>query len=125
MEIFLACGRKDNLPELCIEQFGKEHVEVINRNGALSLEEVGIILSGISATMATFQFLYTVLTDVNHKKKELEIVEENKKEITHKDDNPIVCNRRVVVTKQGDISLENYNMDEIKSFFHKIEAGEK
>lgn len=126
MTLFLACNETDDLPNLCIDFFGQEKVEIIKRNGALSLDEIGILLTGISATTSTLAFFYTVLSDVYKRKpsenkndskasRENSVSTDNNSNIVETNEGLVVDKRRVIVTKQGDICLEGYSFEEVKS----------
>lgn len=125
MDIFLGCSIEDELPRLCIDQFGEEHVEIIHRDGALSLEEIGVLLTGIDATVSTIAFLYAVLVDYNQKKYPKNTNVQNETSNTRGINNTNETNnlnhdleaesRRVIITKQGDMCLTGYSMEEMEN----------
>lgn len=124
MEIFLACNKRDNLPDLCKDYFGEEHVEVITRNGALSLNEIGVLLTGIGAVSTTFDFLYAVLSEAYNQKKADEKNTNDEENTGDKLELQPPNGQRLVITKNGDICLENYSIKEVIHFFNSI-TGER
>lgn len=115
MKIVLGCQKNDNLQNLCKDFFGSENIEVINRNGILGIDELAIIISFANLTVATISFLYTVLADCKSEKNTNN---------ANKDNNCINANfRRVIITKEGDINLEGYKVEEVERILKMIEES--
>ena len=119
MKIVLGCQKNDELQNLCKNFFGSDNVEVLNRNAMLSLDEITIIISAVELTIATISFLYTVLSDWKHEQKSDSLNNENNK-VDNNYTN--VASRRVIVTKEGDINLEGYSVDEVERLLKLLEG---
>lgn len=113
MKIILGCQKDDELQNLCKNFFGSENIEILNRNGILSLDELAIIISITSLTVDTISFLYTVLADWKSKR-DLDRIEDTNSSI-----NAIA--RRVIITKEGDINLEGYSFEEVERIVRLLE----
>lgn len=113
MKIILGCQENDiDLRKRCEDFFGKENIEVLKRNGTLSIEELSIIISIASLTIDAIAFLYTILSERPEKKEAQKGVSNNK--IVYND------NRRVLITKNGTINLEGYSVDEVTRILKEI-----
>lgn len=113
MKIILGCQETDiELKKQCEDFFGIENIEVLKRNGTLSIEELSIIISITSLTLDAIIFLYTILS---------EHPEKNEIQKEHKDNKVIYNdNRRVLITKNGTINLEGYSVDEVTRILNEI-----
>lgn len=111
MKIIFGCSKNDTeLKQQCEEFFGKENIEILRRDGALGIDEIALIISCADFTLSAASFIYTVLAD--YKKNQNDI---------NKNYND---NRRVLITKDGDINIEGFSYDEtmeiIKSIYGNI-----
>lgn len=120
MKIILGCQKNDELQSLCEDFFGSENIEVLNRNGILSLDEVAIIISVSNLTVATITFLYTVLAAWKSAQNTDDTDDENSKDAKKSIDTSI---RRVLITKEGDINLEGYSAREVERILKLLEEN--
>lgn len=121
MKIVLGCQRADELPSLCEDFFGPENIEIVDRNGGLSLDEVAIIIQVAELTVTTIAFIYDVLS--NRKKKQTP----DNKNTELENDNKVSNNsssRRVLITKAGDINLEGYSAEEVERILKTLKEAE-
>lgn len=121
MKIVLGCQRADELPSLCEDFFGPENIEIVDRNGGLSLDEVAIIIQIADLTVSTIAFLFSVLVDWKKKKNS-----DNKNTELENDDkvSSNSSSRRVLITKAGDINLEGYSAEEVERILKTLKEAE-
>lgn len=112
IKIALGCQTDDKeLLNECITVFGSENIEVLKRNGILNLDEIAIIISCTELTVTTVAFIYTVLADRRKNEKSKSKSNQDKK---------VVLKRRVIITKDGEINLDNYGSDEVAKILESL-----
>ena len=106
MTIMIGCNSNDEQLKIdCINTFGEENVEIIERRADIGVAEIALIISIAQLTVQIIEFLASELSS------------------TEEGNNANY--RRVVISKDGDINLEGYTFDEAKQLLSIILDSKK